>query len=108
MEKFTGHVGDIGLWQINELPKGVKPMDTKILWHGETGHLHRFTDESDVKIYEGLGELLGFRYFAVGPQGATITHEEHKEVDFQPGTIIKTRIERTLNPFTDEIQKVQD
>jgi len=107
-EQFLGHHGDVGLWVINELPESVKLMKTKTLWEGETGHLHRFREGSDVKIYEGLDSLLGLRFFVVGEGGAVIGHEEHKTAEFAPGTVIKTKIERTLNPFTAEIQRVLD
>lgn len=104
---FYARHGDVGLHTQNELPKEVKKLKTKDLWYGETGHTHRFTTESDVTIYEGEGPLTGTRFFVVGEKGATITHEEHKPIQFVPG-VYKTIIERERDPFTAAIRQVID
>ena len=102
---FIGHHGDVGFWKVATLPKNVKEIKGLILHTGEGTHVHAFSSASDVKIYEDV-ELN--RWFVVGGGGATITHEEHKQEIFAPGTIIKTIIERKRNPFTGAIDRVQD
>ncbi|MCR4330154.1 MAG: hypothetical protein NUV65_06455, partial [Candidatus Roizmanbacteria bacterium] len=104
---FIGHHGDIGLWQSDSLPKDVKLIKNhdNILHRGEGIHAHTFDMSSDVEIYE---DKDGNRWFVVGENGATITHEEHKIEVFNPNTIIKTIIERKRNPYTGMIDQVVD
>ena len=72
--------GDLLIIKVNNIPAGASKRDTRVLAEGEaTGHMH----ELDLgEVYEKEGVL----YFKV-PEGkpATLNHQEHKAVTFEPG-----------------------
>lgn len=102
---FVGHHGDVTLFRADKLPEGLKEIQSLVLHKGEGVHVHQFTNDSDVYIGE---DKDGNRWFSVGAGGATITHEEHQTQVFPPGTVFKTVIERSYNPYTKAIEAVQD
>ena len=104
MEKFLGHHGDVGIWQVDALPADAKEIKSLVLHKGEGTNEHRFTPGSDVAIYE---TPAGLRFFTVGENSASLVHEEHKVQIFTPA-IYRTIIERKRNPYTQAIEKVLD
>lgn len=72
--------GDLLIRKIDSLPKGVRSQKGKILAKGETtGHAHTI---EDAKLYGKQGTL----YFKVEESKvATLTHQEHDTLTFDPG-----------------------
>jgi hypothetical protein len=66
------------------------------LAHGEvTGHSHRIT-EGEAELYQENDTL----YLEVLSKTATLTHEEHKEIEIPQGTwIIRIQREYQINGF---------
>ena len=80
-----------------------KKLKHLILAEGEvTGHAHRIT-EGDATLYEHDGTL----YLSVESETAKLTHEEHKTIAIPKGTF-KIGIVQEVDPFTEEIRRVQD
>ena len=92
--------GDILIEQVSEIPSRTTRRPDLVLAQGEaTGHCH--TAEGDVELYE-REEVL---YLRVGPQGATVTHQEHAQIPLAPGCYSVTR-QREYTP--EAIRYVQD
>ena len=77
--------GDVLLWEVNELPSGVKIIKRKngllIVAEGEaTGHHHAIA-ERGCRLYELKGDL----YLEVTQEDVTITHDEHKPLPIPRG-----------------------
>lgn len=81
----------------------VKKVEGNVLAMGEfTGHHHR-ANGSDVAVYE---TETGQRYLEA-PNGATITHEEHKAIEVPAGNF-DMRIVTEVDPMSDELRAVRD
>jgi len=101
--KFLGHHGDVGLWEIDELPIGIKELKTKTIMKGEvTGHHHSFTD-GKVKVFGNTQP----EYILI-EQDAILSHQEHKPILIRKGKLIQIVKEREAVPFQNEIRKVMD
>jgi hypothetical protein len=84
MSKHQIQQGDVCIEIIDTIPQKAKRIDDMVLKHGEvTGHKHELV--GDVQIFE----LDGVKYFAVGSDGATLTHQEHQPITFAPKTIAR-------------------
>ena len=72
--------GDLLIVKVGEIPKAAKPKKDRVLAEGEaTGHMH----ELDSGFVYELGDVL---YFRVPEETtATLKHQEHKEISFEPG-----------------------
>ena len=80
----------------------MKLRNDKCLAEGEvTGHAHRVTGE-DVAVY---GEDVDRELHA--PNGADVTHEEHKRIELPAGEYDITR-QREIDPDTEEARVVAD
>jgi hypothetical protein len=87
--------GDI-LFVKDDLPRyGLKPLEAKngklIVAEGEvTGHHHGFSENDNVTMQyvtnSGSNGQETTIYLVVGEGGATLTHDEHGAIDFEPGT----------------------
>ena len=76
-----------------------------ILARGEaTGHAHRLDAATDGLLYETSDGRLFLR---VGPQGARITHEEHRPVVVPQGEYVIGRV-REYDHFAEEARQVRD
>lgn len=101
--------GDLGFTELEKIPEGLTKIEhdgSFILAYGEhTGHAHRLAvaKKSDVEIYK---DNEG-RYVLNVKKPATLSHEEHKTITFQPGIYFQ-RNEREYDPFLNEIRTVQD
>lgn len=83
--------GDVILQKVSEI-KGTK-LKHLVLAEGEvTGHAHRIT-EGEAELYEHEGTL----YLSVKEGGASLTHEEHKEIKLPEGKY-KITIQREYEP----------
>lgn len=69
-----------------------------------TGHSHRLTvkNPANMKVYQA-GDKLFVCLLEVG----TLTHEEHKTIEIQPGTY-RRDMEREYDYFLESIRSVQD
>jgi hypothetical protein len=99
--------GDVVLMQRDKLPKGLKKIKPKgarvVLAEGEaTGHSHDMPT-AVVDLYETDEKT---RWIDV-KEAAPVTHQEHDTQVVVPG-IYETWIVREVDPFNDEIRKVQD
>jgi hypothetical protein len=110
MTNYLRH-GDLSFKKINELPKGIKTIKKNckefVLALGETtGHRHLMLadrPETKINIYEAEGK----QYLEIIGGQATVQHEEHKTITFEPGIYIKEN-EREFDYFQEEITMVQD
>lgn len=93
--------GDVLLIRRDDLPPADDPRESEVIVaEGEaTGHAHRVTgpgvelrDESD-DTGDHSDVLDRLRLYL--PDGGTITHEEHGEIDLPPGKY-EVRIQRTM------------
>lgn len=102
MDKHGYGHGDI-LIRPATIPAGAKAISNRVLAHGETGHAHALTADSDVEIFEREGTL----FIRVGPKGGAIDHEEHGRHDLAPGDY---RIGRQMeyDHFAEEAREVRD
>ena len=80
----------------------MKKRQDNLLASGEvTGHHHRASG-AGVSVYgEGEDRLLA------APEGADVTHEEHKQITLPPGEYDITR-QREIDPDTEEARSVVD
>ena len=72
-----------------------------------TGHKHvinRDTKETDLQLYFGADGKI---YLGIENGTATITHEEHKPITFNPG-IYEMDVEKEFNYFEEQINQVID
>jgi hypothetical protein len=86
MKRLPVRQGDVLLVPVEEVPEGCEPVGRVggrvILAEGEvTGHHHAIS-EADVDLV--IGEMER-RFLEVGPQGATLTHDEHAGIAVAPG-----------------------
>jgi len=78
MSNFTARQGDLLITKINELPKGAKKLQTKIIVRGEaTGHHHSLKG-GDVFLKDDL-------MYLVLKETGQITHQEHEIIELKPG-----------------------
>lgn len=68
-----------------------------------TGHFHGANGEG-VAVYDG--PMDGVRVLEV-PNGANLTHQEHKAISIAPGTYITTPVQE-YDPFAETIRNVRD
>ena len=93
--------GDVLLETVDEIPKGSKVKDDKILAYGEvTGHHHRF-ETPQVTVY-----AQGDTQYAVVDKESTLMHEEHENLQVPKG-IYKVKIQREFDLMTG-IRQVYD
>ena len=101
--------GDVYLVRADgEIPSGVQPVPREhgriVLAYGEvTGHAHVITD-ADAELFATTADAAD-RWLRVGPQGATLTHDEHAPITLAPG-LYRTRIQREYSP--EAIRNVAD
>lgn len=98
--------GDVLLFAVDVLPTEAKPRKTDprglVLAEGEaTGHAHVIHDSGCALL-----EAEDKTYLTV-KKGATVVHEEHKEVTVPPGTY-EVRKVREVDPFSEEVRSVRD
>lgn len=100
--------GDVLFFSGSDLPKNVKPYRNPrpglvTFAEGEvTGHHHSCIDEH-VSAYEDENGTL----WCVVDKTTEVTHQEHGSVTLEPGTY-RIGIVREVDPFEDEIRRVQD
>lgn len=83
--------------------KKLKKVEGNVLALGEaTGHHHR-ANGSNVAVFENE---TGQRYLEA-PEGATITHEEHKPVEV-PANSYTVRGVQEVDPLSEAIRQVRD
>lgn len=97
--------GDLLLRQIEELPKGLKKLQSNILAEGEfTGHHHKIVaDPIDLTLYE---DAQGRKYFKLD-KDANLTHQEHETITVKKGLYF-VDIEQEFDPFQETINQVRD
>lgn len=109
MNKAIIH-GDVDLIPVNEIPKGLKKVATKIgnyvVRHGESGHKHVLTIEKTNAVDIYLDEKTGMHYFKVN-EPTKISHEEHRTITITPG-IYREDNETEYNPFEKILRQVKD
>jgi len=95
--------GDVLLTPADKLPEGAKKLATKTLAFGEaTGHHH--TMEGAATLFQ---EEAGPVWVVVDEPGATLVHQEHGIVTFEPGVYVYDgQVE--ADPFTGMARRVQD
>lgn len=99
VNKMKYRQGDVGLYQVDSLPKGAKKLKDKVLAYGEiSGHRHRFANDSNIERYEVDGRLYLQVY-----QPTPLIHEEHHEQIILPGTY--EQIQEREHDYIDETAK---
>ena len=103
--------GDVLFFSEKKLPKKLTPVAPEggllIFAKGEkTGHHHSTKAKSGtVKLWTDENQQLWFEN--KGKSAVTVNHQEHGKVTLEPG-IWKIGIVREVDPFAEEIHKVQD
>ena len=93
-----------------KLPEGAKKVskgNNYILAEGEvTGHYHALKAEkgATLSVWESLNQV----YFQVKDGVATLSHQEHDTITFEPGPIYTMIPEREYDYFEEEINQVID
>ena len=65
--------GDMGIFEINELPEGLKKSSRKVLLTGSHGHDHTFDKGEFYPVDDG--QIIGY----LVAKGTTLFHPEHGE-----------------------------
>lgn len=98
--------GDVLIRSILKLPTGLKLRQHPrggVLAEGEvTGHAHVVMGEG-VEVWEAEDGTL----YVSAPQGGTVTHEEHKPIQLDPGNY-HVGIVREYDHFKEEARRVAD
>lgn len=99
--------GDVLMIPCKSIPAAAKPVLAKngrlTLAEGEaTGHSHSIMAEKGAELRRHDQTM-----FLTLKEPTTITHEEHKPIDLPAGTY-EIRLVREVDPFADEIRRVQD
>ena len=99
--------GDVLLKARKRLPSGLKPVKRHqrgwVVAEGEaTGHAHVF-ESTDVQLYE---DDQGTIWVKVS-EPAALKHEEHNAQTVAPG-VYRADIVREVDPFSEEVHRVQD
>lgn len=102
--------GDVAIAAIPSLPDGVTPVPAVdkglVLAYGETsGHAHAFRDTEHVELYAAANDDSR-RYLVVKNKPATLFHEEHELIEFDPG-IYEVFTQKEYG-FDDEYRAVAD
>lgn len=99
--------GDLSFKLIKKLPAGkTKKVTSVVLAEGEhTGHKHLLAarPEVDIEILKSVDKL----YFKIEGGKATLTHEEHNVIEFEPG-IYEMQTEREYDYFLEGVRAVID
>lgn len=99
--------GDLVINKINKTDISLDKVKSAVLAEGEhTGHKHllRPLDNSaQIEFKRTLDNLV----FKVEGGRASLTHEEHKEIIFEPG-VYEVKILREFDYFNEEIRQVLD
>jgi len=92
--------GDVLIFEVSQI-KGKKRAKNHLAEGEATGHYHEAVGEG-VLVLESDGEM-----YIDAPNGATVTHQEHKHIELPPG---KYRVGRVLeyDHFAEEARRVQD
>jgi hypothetical protein len=102
---FYGFHGDLDLFTTDKLPKKYKLVGTMkrhIPQHSDsTGHSHIVSSDKEFDVYKADD----FAYTFAAP--ATISHEEHRTLDIDPGSYVLLR-EQEENPRTGLVMEVVD
>lgn len=96
-------ISDYSSTEFTELQK----LDTKTVALGElTGHHHSFKKNDQVLLFKKPEEELP-SLVTVFDGTSTLTHQEHKPIQFEKGVYKITR-EQSYNPFLKNIQRSRD
>lgn len=105
MKKLAFYHGDLDFFQVAKLPKKyqlVGKMKTHSPQHSPvTGHSHTITSDTEFEVYKAED----FAY--IFSNKSSISHEEHRTEDFEPGTYVLER-EQEENPRTGLVMEVVD
>ena len=101
--------GDVNLFLVDEMPKGLKRMKARkrgyVLAEGETtGHAHTIEETRGVELF---GADDGTLWLMVKDKPVILRHEEHKHITVPAGKY-RVGIVREVDPFAEEIKKVTD
>lgn len=98
--------GDVLFHPVAKLPKGAtllhKGLDYTVALGEYTGHSHTLVAEKPVEVFGWNGE----RFLRI-KAGAKIKHQEHKQLEVQPG-IYKIGLEKEFDYFQEKISEVRD
>ena len=117
MEKFLRH-GDRNLRRIEtiglkNIPKELKPSNHKIVGIGESTHKHKMNGQCIVYdlekpiTYKVDGRNISVDQFVEVLEPCTITHEEHKPIEIEPGKYAILP-EREIDILEQKIRTVMD
>jgi hypothetical protein len=75
--------GDVLIQKVSKIPSGAKRLSHRTLAHGElTGHSHQIREQDQVALWEAEAQL----FLQIGARHATVTHQEHAEIELPQGT----------------------
>ena len=102
--------GDVLIFTAGEIPADVKPVKASergfVLAEGEaTGHAHTIDTIDLCELFQDNANNLWLEVKT--EEGVTVRHQEHKHVTLPKGKY-KIGIVREVDPFAEEIRKVQD
>lgn len=95
--------GDVLLFAVDKLPAIAQRREDGVLAEGEvTGHAH-VAEGLDVEVYEDDDGVL----WMSAPNGATVTHEEHKPISLPEGSY-RIGAVREYDYLREETRRVYD
>jgi len=101
MKELLWQQGDVLLFAVCKIPQGKKKENNHLAAGEATGHYHDAVGDG-VAVLESGDEL-----FLDAPNGATITHQEHKHIEVPAG---RYKVGRVLeyDHFAEESRQVRD
>lgn len=95
--------GDLLIRKINNLPTGLKKINSTVLAHGESGNSHTLVAEPGLEVFE---DDKGRKYFKTETP-TQLQHQEHKTIEIETG-FFEVIHEQERDPFTETINQVKD
>ena len=97
--KWHARQGDVLIVETTKLPAKTEPVAREggrvVLAHGElTGHAHAIADAKVTYVKDADGR----HYFSIGDEAATLRHEEHNPIKFEPGKTFRAVRQTEYSP----------
>ena len=93
--------GDVVMFPVRELPKGLRRKDNVVALGEASGHSHRFED-NNVETYVNNGN----NQYCVLNREATLVHDEHEPITIPEG-VYAVNIQREVD-LVDGVRQVMD
>ena len=85
---FNIRQGDVAIKGIDKLPTNLKKIKGNVVAHGESGHFHTLVKDKPETLIELFEDTNGQKYIKIKGGTATLTHQEHKPIQFGEGVFV--------------------